>query len=212
MEMNGRSKSSFKFVEEILQRGRQNAINNNDEHTNIIKSLVDPKHELCDQEIREEIFSMIMAGQDTTTLIVSNALLMLAIHKDVQFKVVKELRGIFTTIEEPVNFEILNELPYLENVLKETLRLFPISAFTLRTVIEDFQLGDYVIPAGANLYLPVFSIHRDKNYWGNDADLFIPERFEGERIKDVHPYAFIPFTGKIFNLITEMSQNEFYVN
>lgn len=198
MEMNGRSKSSLKFVEEILQKGKQNALNNNnnnDEHTNIIKSLVDPKHGLCDQEIREEIFSMIMAGQDTTTIIVSSALLMLAIHKDVQIKVVNELHEIFSTVDELVDFEILNKLPYLENVIKETLRLFPISAFTLRTVLEDFQLDEYIIPAGANLFLPVFSLHRDKNYWGDDADLFVPERFEEEKIKHVHPYAFIPFTG-----------------
>lgn len=198
MEINGRTKSSLKFTEEILQNGRKMSEynNNNNEPTNIIKSLTDPKHGLSDQEIREEIFSMIMAGQDTTTIIVSTALLMLAIHKDVQQKVVDELHEVFSSSEDSVDFEILNKLPYLELVLKETMRLFPISAFTLRTVREDFQLDEYVIPAGANIYLPVFSLHRDKNHWGDDADLFIPERFEPEKFKDVHPFAYIPFTGK----------------
>lgn len=203
MEINGRTKSSLKFTEEILEKGKKSIENNNNNNTNstcnIISVLVDPKHGLCDQEIREEIFSMIMAGQDTTTIIVSSTLLMLAIHKNVQQKVVDELHEVFSTVDEHVDFDILNKLPYLELVIKETMRLFPISAFTLRKVMEDFQLDKYAIPAGAIIYLPVFGLHRDKNYWGEDADLFIPERFEPEKFKNVHPYAYIPFTGEKFH-------------
>lgn len=61
--MEARSKSSLKFTEEILQNGRRNAeiSNNISGPKNTIKSLVNPKHELSDQEIREEITSIIMA-------------------------------------------------------------------------------------------------------------------------------------------------------
>lgn len=121
---------------------------------------------------------------------------MLAMHKHVQEKVVQELREVFVSADEEINFDVLNNLPYLEMVIKETMRLFPVAAFTLRTTTENFELQKYTIPAGANLFLFIFTLHRDKLYWGDDAESFIPERFEPERIKNVHPYAYVPFTGE----------------
>lgn len=117
-------------------------------------------------------------------------------HKNVQEKVVNELREVFASEEEEIDFDVLNKLPYLEMVIKETMRLFPVAAFTLRTATEDFELQKLIIPAGANLFLSIYTLHRNKIYWGNDAESFIPERFEPERIKDVHPYAYVPFTGE----------------
>jgi cytochrome P450 len=56
------------------------------------------------------------------------------------------------------------------------------------------RAGGYIVPAGANLMIPVLHIHRDKNLWGEDADEFKPERFEPESFKKVHPYAYMPFS------------------
>lgn len=141
---------------------------------------------------------LIYQAQDSTTIIISTSLLMLAMHKNIQEKVVNELREVFTSVDDPVDFEIVNKLPYLEMVIKETLRLFPISAFTLRTSTDDFQLDGYKIPARANFFLSVFSLHRDTTFWGDDAGIFKPERFEPEQIKKVHPYAYVPFSGESF--------------
>lgn len=120
---------------------------------------------------------------------------MLAMHKNVQQKVLNELNEVFSSVDDPVDFDILNKLPYLEMVIKETLRLFPISAFTLRTSTDDFVLDNYNIPAGTNFFLSVFSLHREEKFWGKDAGEFKPERFEPESIKDIHPYAYVPFSG-----------------
>lgn len=121
---------------------------------------------------------------------------MLAMHKNVQEKVVNELREVFSSVDDPVDYDITTKLPYLEMVIKETLRLFPISAFTLRTSVDDFELDNYKIPAGANFFLSVFSLHRNKEFWGEDAGDFKPERFEADQIKNVHPYAYVPFSGE----------------
>jgi cytochrome P450 len=121
---------------------------------------------------------------------------MLAMHQDVQEKLVNELREVFSTADDPIDFDVLNNLPYLEMVIKETLRLFPISAFTLRTTSADFELENYVIPKDSILLLAVFAVQRNKKYWGEDAEKFIPERFEPDRIKNVDSYAFVPFSGK----------------
>lgn len=199
MEQNGRQKSSLKFTEDVFQKGKKTGGLESEHNfsTNVVQLLFNPKHQLTDREIREEIFSIIMAGQDTTTITVSAVLLMLGIHKEIQQKVFEELCTVFTNFDDPVDFEDLNNLPYLEMVIKETMRLFPVAAFTFRTVIEDFKVGNYTIPAGAHLVIPVYAMHRDKTQWGEDAELFIPERFEDERFKEIHPYAYIPFTGEL---------------
>lgn len=128
----------------------------------------------------------------------SNILLMVAMHQDVQEKIVNELRAIFPSNQEPVDFDMLNKLTYMETVIKETLRLFPVAAFTLRTTTHDYELDKYTIPAGANIVISTYAVQRNKKNWGDDADIFIPERFETERFKSIHPYAYIPFSSKGF--------------
>lgn len=54
--------------------------------------------------------------------------------------------------------------------------------------------GGYTIPKGTNIIFPIIHIHRNKAHWGEDADEFKPERFEPENIKNVHPYAYMPFS------------------
>lgn len=66
---------------------------------------------------------------------------MLGIHQDIQEKVLEEISQLFDTKDEEVDQEKLNQMPYMEMVIKETMRLFPILAFTARTATSDVQLG-----------------------------------------------------------------------
>lgn len=66
---------------------------------------------------------------------------MLGIHQDVQDKVLEEISLLFETKDEEVDQDKLNKMPYIEMVIKETMRLFPILAFTARTATSDVQLG-----------------------------------------------------------------------
>jgi cytochrome P450 len=118
-------------------------------------------------------------------------------HKDKQQAVVEEMRRVIgdSADVQITDFEKLNELHYLEMVINETLRLIPVVPFVLRSVANEVTSHEgYVIPAKANLIIPIFKIHRNKNFWGEDADEFRPERFSKENIKKVNSYAFLPFT------------------
>lgn len=123
-------------------------------------------------------------------------LLMLAMHKDVQEKVVDELREVFSSADEENDFDKMSKLQYMEMVIKEILRLFPISAFTMRKTTSDFELNNFIIPEGSNLFLSIFPLQRNKEYWGENAEQFMPQRWETERMKMIHPYAYLPFSGK----------------
>lgn len=62
---------------------------------------------------------------------------------------------------------------------------------------HELSTGEYTIPANTTIVVDALSVQRSKKFWGEDADLFRPERFEPENFKKIHPYAFIPFTGEI---------------
>lgn len=115
-------------------------------------------------------------------------------HQDKQQNVINEINETFESIDQEIDNNSLNKLNYLDMVIKETMRLFPVLPIVARINSEEIQLGDYLIPAGTNILISTFKLQRNPKYWGNDADLFIPERFESERFKDVPQYAYIPFT------------------
>jgi cytochrome P450 family 313 len=158
---------------------------------------VDPKNNLCEDELLDEVSTLIVAAQDTTAIASSASLLLLAMHKDKQAKVVDELRQVFGTSTENlyIDVEQINELHYLDMVINEAMRLIPVVPLVTRTNESEFTSSEgYVIPANSNLIIPVFKLHRNKMYWGEDANQFRPERFQKESFSKVHPYAFIPFT------------------
>jgi cytochrome P450 len=133
---------------------------------------------------------------DTTSVAISTTLLMLAMHKDIQDKVVSELQHVFTSYESEISYENLFELRYLEMVINETMRLVPVVPFIVRAVDEDMNFGGYEVPSGANLFIAIMKVHRDVKYWGEDANVFKPERFERESFEKIHPYAYLPFASR----------------
>lgn len=125
----------------------------------------------------------------------SAALLMMAMHQDVQMKVLQEIEDVIGSSNEEVEYEMLNSLTYLEMVIKESMRLFPVLPVIGRHCKKDVQIEKCVIPAGATIMINIFNTQRSTKNWGEDAHLFDPERFSTENISKIHPYAFIPFSG-----------------
>jgi cytochrome P450 len=119
---------------------------------------------------------------------------MIAMHNDVQEKLFVEVQNVINELGETIGEEHLHKLIYLEMVIKETMRLFPVLPIHARLASEDIELEKYTIPAGANIVISVFNAHRNKNNWGDDADKFRPERFLPENYEKIHSYAFLPFS------------------
>ncbi|CAO1411048.1 unnamed protein product [Diamesa serratosioi] len=147
-----------------------------------------------EQDIKDEINTLIVAGHETSALTMSGILLMLALHQDVQEKVIQELEHVFDSVEQETNNEMLNKLPYIEMVIKETLRLFPIAPIIGREATKNIQLKKCTVPAGATIILDMFHVQRNPKYWGDDAHLFNPDRFLPENFSKIHPYAYAPFS------------------
>ncbi|KAL6418322.1 hypothetical protein ACFW04_012207 [Cataglyphis niger] len=155
---------------------------------------------LSDLDIREEVDTFMFEGHDTTAMGITFALLLLAEHKDIQERVRVEVDKAMQKNGGKLNKKSLQNLPYLERCLKEALRLYPSVFLILRNVEEDVKLRSYIIPGGTNLFLNIYGVHRDPNFWPN-PEVFDPDRFLPERIQKRHPYSYLPFSAGPRNCI-----------
>ncbi|KAI5694159.1 hypothetical protein M8J75_011724 [Diaphorina citri] len=147
-----------------------------------------------DEELISQIITIIGAGQDTTKTENMVVLIMLAIHADVQDKVLEEIDRVLgrNTTHCP-SYEDLCQLEYLECVIKETLRLFPAAPLIGRHIDEDFILDGLTIPAGVTVLISIFALHRDPKYYSSPAR-FDPSRWQALQAAQRPPNAFMPFS------------------
>ncbi|XP_016656341.1 cytochrome P450 4C1 [Acyrthosiphon pisum] len=176
-------------------------VTNSNEHQS--KLFLDTLFELnngggnfSDSDIRDEVITMLAAGSETNAITVCFCLLLLAIHQDIQDKVYDEIYDIFDESDHMISIEDTSRLVYLEQVLKETLRLLPAAPFLLREIQEDLKIfsSDYVLPKGTMCIISPLATHRSPDLYSNPRD-FNPENFSPENIAKRHRYSFIPFSG-----------------
>ncbi|XP_058976945.1 probable cytochrome P450 4s3 [Musca domestica] len=146
---------------------------------------------LTDREIREEVDTFMFEGHDTTSSAIGFAIYLLSQHAEVQKQ----------AYEEAVAFEGREKesMPYLEAIIKETLRLYPSVPFYSRSVKEDLQVGQITVPKGASVSILSYMVHRDEQYYP-EPEKFDPSRyFKNE--KDLHPFSFVAFSAGPRNCI-----------
>lgn len=79
-------------------------------------------------------------------------------------------------------------------IINESVRLYPPAVAAIRRAKVDTQLGDFTLPRGTELLIPIIAIHHDQTLWGQDANEFNPARFGlGVAQAAKHPMAFMPF-------------------
>ncbi|CAL1271429.1 unnamed protein product [Larinioides sclopetarius] len=157
--------------------------------------------DFTENDLSDELITMVIAGQDSTTVAISWILYMLGLHEDIQTKVYEELDLIFDgDCERHVTLEELKEMKYLKSVIKETLRLYPPAPFMARQVHKDVNICGYQIPKGTTCVVLPPMLHRDEETFP-DAERFDPDRFSPENSQGRSPYAYIPFSAGPRNCI-----------
>ena len=167
-----------------------------------------------DGVIRDNLLTFMIAGSDTVATTFALALFELAHHPEVQARVVTELKNAGLLDQERTFDEappppelILNGLPFMSAVIKETLRMYPPAPSTGRLAENDEVLGGYFVPAGSQVVIDFFNMHRHEKYW-HRADEWLPERWMPEGVEQMGPTpqdAYEPFgigargcIGKVF--------------
>ncbi|XP_046664818.1 cytochrome P450 4C1-like [Homalodisca vitripennis] len=155
---------------------------------------------LSDQDIREEVNTFMFAGQNTTQLAINYCLYLLGENPQIQAKAYAELYEIFGDSDRQPTMEDLKAMKYLENCIKEALRLFPSVPVIARKLTEDEVFGKYTLPRGADVLVLPYVLHRDASQFP-DPERFNPDNFLPEAVKLRHPYAYIPFSAGPRNCI-----------
>jgi cytochrome P450 len=147
------------------------------------------------KEVRSEVDSLIAAGADTTAHSLSFILVLLATHPEVQTQVFEEISQAAKTMEVKkqthLTLDLLNKLTYLDQVIKEALRLFPPSPIIGRIVSKDLLLKffDITLPTGSIVLIGTHRVHNDKRIWGDDVADFKPDRFDKNLRVKRHAYS-----------------------
>ncbi|KAF7838658.1 cytochrome P450 734A1 [Senna tora] len=145
-------------------------------------------------EMVEECKSFFFAGKHTTSNLLTWTTILLAMHPHWQVRARDELFSLCPSRDLPPSKDDLPNLKTLSMIVNESLRLYPPTIATIRRAKTDVELGNYQIPRGTELLIPILAVHHDQSLWGTDANEFNPGRFsEGVARAAKHPVAFIPF-------------------
>ncbi|ONI31095.1 hypothetical protein PRUPE_1G292100 [Prunus persica] len=144
-------------------------------------------------DIVDECKTFYFAGQETTNSLLAWTIFLLALDTDWQEEARKEVLQLFG--KENPNPDGLNKLKTMSMILNESLRLYPPVVSLVRETDKEVRLGKMVVPANVEVHVPNLSLHHDPTYWGEDVNVFKPERFsEGvAKATNNNIVAFIPF-------------------
>jgi cytochrome P450 len=149
--------------------------------------------EFSDREIRDQVMTLMFAGHDTSTSTLTFMLHEFARHPEATRRLHEE-QGRVLGGETPTPHQLEKEMPYLEMVVDEVLRLYPPAWIGPRRAIREFEFGDCTVPKGAYVNYCSWASHRLPEVFPQ-PEAFVPERFTRERKAALPRGAYVPFGG-----------------
>ncbi|CAM0878085.1 unnamed protein product [Alopecurus aequalis] len=179
------------FFEAVIEQRTDPGTEEDDNGGGLVDALVglwkQGGQDFTKDNVKAVLLDTLLGGVDTSSVTILWAMSELVRKAQVMRKAQEEIRASVATVDGDydnnelllVQPEDLPKLRYLKMVVKETLRLHPPATLLLpRETAEDVELGGYHVPAGTRVLVNAWAIGRDPASWGDDADEFVPERFE----------------------------------
>jgi retinoid hydroxylase len=190
----GKAKKSRKLLlaelEKIIRDRQQGTPSGHDALSLLISARDEEGNSLSLEELKDQVLMLLFAGHETLTSALTSFCLLLAQNPDVMAKVRTEQQQFPAT--EPLTLELLKQMTYLEQVLREVLRLVPPVGSIFRTVVNACEFGGYEIPKGWSLLSGITQTHQDSQLYP-EPERFDPDRFSLER--SAKPFSYVPFGG-----------------
>ncbi|XP_071033396.1 lithocholate 6-beta-hydroxylase-like isoform X5 [Parasteatoda tepidariorum] len=149
---------------------------------------------LSTDELVAQCVIFFLAGYETTATLLTYVLYCLALNGDIQEKSYQEITQCLKETNGELTYEALHNMKYLDNIISETLRLYPPGVRAERKVASEYKLGDTGITLEKDIIVsvPIFAIHRDPKYYPN-PEKFDPDRFSAKEIAKRDSYVYLPF-------------------
>jgi cytochrome P450 len=146
---------------------------------------------MTDKELLDELMTLIVAGSETSAATMNWVWYLLSQHPDIEQKVHEEIDN--AGYEQAPDFMQCVELGYLKQVIEEALRLYPPVWLYSRKAIANDTVAGIEIPAGADIFISPYFLHRHEKYW-SEPEKCDPDRFTEQNVKQRHKFAYIPFS------------------
>lgn len=174
------------LLQEQIERSRR-AGSRDDVLSMLLEARYDDGTTMNDEEVRNELTTLLFAGHETTATALCWAVDAIGRHPAVRHTLCDELRGL-PPDPEP---EALATLPYLDAVVKETLRLFPVATSITRVIATPMELGGHTLALGTVVVADGPAVHRREDLYP-ESEQFMPERFIGRKYS---AFEYLPFGG-----------------
>jgi cytochrome P450 family 9 len=160
----------------------------------------DSKTNLSIDDMVAQAFIFFFGGFESTSTLMCFAAHEIAINQDIQKRLQNEIDQVLEETSGQAPYEAVNGMEYLDAVINEALRMYPVAVALDRLCIKDFELPPalpgmkpFTIKEGQGIWVPVYGLQHDPNYF-EEPGKFDPERFLGERKKDsLNCGAYLPF-------------------
>ncbi|CAN1794948.1 Cytochrome P450 CYP749A22 [Linum perenne] len=161
----------------------------------LLKAYTDPdrSNSITLDDLVDECKTFYVAGHETTTSSLTWTVLLLALHSEWQDKAREQVVKLFGKDTTPTP-DGISRLSILTMIINESLRLYPPVFHVSRRVERDVRLGGkLMLSKGTEVYIPNLAVHHDTGTWGEDAQLFKPERFAEGVVAKGSSGTFLPF-------------------
>jgi len=176
----------------IIAARRRNETDSGDLLSMLMQARDEDGGRMNDKQLRDEVMTFLLAGHETTALTLTWTWHLLAQHPTVEEHLQNELERVLAG--RVPDFSDLPKLTFTEQIIKESMRLYPPAWSVARTVVSEFELREYKIPAGSNVVMSQWIMHRDPRYFP-DPERFDPNRWAPERALKLPRFAYFPFGG-----------------
>ncbi|MEX1369422.1 MAG: cytochrome P450 [Nannocystaceae bacterium] len=188
----GRAKRRLDAIVNDIIEQRRRADEPRDDVLGMLMAAVDDDGApgMNDQQLRDEVMTLFMAGHETIATAMSWTFMLLHQHPEVAAKVRDEAQAVLQG--RAASMSDLPRLPYAGQVIDEVMRLYPPAWIVERQAVVEDRLGDYVIPTGTIVAVSPWVMHRHPGLW-EQPERFDPERFAPGRAEGRPKHAYLPF-------------------
>jgi cytochrome P450 len=184
-------RSLGKLVAALMRRRASQA----EEHIDFLAMLMSARDKetgaaMSERELIDEVMTLVVAGHETTASALNWTWYLLALHPEVEARLHAEIDAAPSV--SAASLAQMEALPYAQQVVNEALRLYPPGWLLSRRTLDTDVLAGFEIPAGADVLLSPYLLHRHPRFWP-DPDVFRPERFAPENEAERPRFAYMPF-------------------
>jgi cytochrome P450 len=192
---NRRTRAAIRRIDELVQRIIDERRRSPGEHIDLLALMVDTTDEngerMSDKQLRDAVRTLMIAGHDTTGSVLTWALYLLARHPEADATLAAEIEAVLGRERRPT-IEDVPRLTYMNQVVSETLRLYPSGFLTARETLADITVTSRTVPKGTLVLMSQWVRHRDPRVF-EDPEAFRPERWSEDFEKSLRRGDYFPF-------------------